>query len=95
LTEPSAVVHYGDVIRVSTTEFESRAEQLLEQVCVSGESVQIFEGGRAIVRLDKIDDEEAPKRVFGQFKNQVSIVSDIVGPIVDSEDWSTPLSDLA
>lgn len=89
------IVHYESVIQVSVAEFEREAEQLLEQVCATGESVQIFEGGQPVALLNPVEEEAAPKRVFGVFKDEVTILGDIVGPIVDVDERSGTFPDLA
>ena len=74
------------MIQVSATEYKHNALKLLEQVRVSGETVQITKRGRPIAQLVRVD-EAAPKRIFGQFSGDVRIIGDIVGPILDPEDW--------
>ena len=76
----------GHMIQVSATEYKHNALKLLEAVRVSGEPVQITKRGRPIAQLVRVDDP-APMRVFGQFQGDVTFVGDIVGPIIDPEDW--------
>ena len=74
------------MIQVSATEYKHNALKLLEQVRVSGETVQITKRGRPIAQLTRVE-EAVPKRQFDLFKDKVTIVGDIVGPILDAEDW--------
>ena len=78
------------MIHVTATEYKHNALKLLEQVRVSGEAVQITKRGRVIAQLVRVD-EAVPRWEFGQFRGDVTIIGDIVGPIVDPEDWSDPL----
>ena len=74
------------MIQVSATEYKRNALKLLEQVRTSGETVQITKRGRPIAQLVRVD--EAPtKRMLGLFLGDVEIKGDIVGPILDPEDW--------
>jgi prevent-host-death family protein len=79
-------MYNGHMIQVSATEYKHNALKLLEQVRVSGETVQITKRGRPIAQLIRVDDAKH-KRVFGQFRGDVTVVGDIVGPIVPPEDW--------
>ena len=72
--------------QVSATEYKHDALKLLEQVRVSGETIQITKRGRPVAQLVRVDDE-SPKRILGQFRNEVTLVGDIVGPIISPEDW--------
>jgi len=83
-------MYNGHMIQVSATEYKNNALKLLEQVRVSGEAVQITKRGRPIAQLVRVDDA-IPRRVFGQFRGDATIVGDIVGPIIDPEDWCDPL----
>jgi prevent-host-death family protein len=74
------------MIEVTATEYKHNALKLLEQVRATGEAVQISKRGRPIAQLVRIN-EVASRRVFGQFRGDSAIVGDIVGPIVDPEDW--------
>jgi prevent-host-death family protein len=74
------------MIQVSATEYKHNALKLLEQVRVTGEIIQITKRGRPIAQLVRVD-EAAPERIFGLFQGDVTIVGDIVGPIVDAAEW--------
>ncbi len=76
----------GHVIEVSATQYKNNALKLLEQVRASGETVQITKRGRAIAQLVPVD-AAGPKRELGKFIGDVTFVGDIVGPIIDPEDW--------
>jgi len=79
-------MYNGHMIQVSATEYKHNALKLLELVRASGEPVQITKRGRPIAQLVRVD-EAAPKRVLGQFRGDVTVIGDIVGPIIDPEDW--------
>ena len=79
-------MYNGHMIEVSATEYKHNALKLLEQVRVSGETIQITKRGRPIAQLVRVE-EAAPERLFGQFRGDVTIIGDIVGPIVDADDW--------
>ncbi len=74
------------MIEVSATEYKNNALKLLEQVRTSGESVQITKRGRPVAQLVPCH-EEAVNRIFGRFRGDARIVGDIVGPIIDPEEW--------
>jgi len=59
---------------------------LLEKVREYGETILITKRGKPIARLVRID-EESPQRAFGHFRDDAVLVGDIVGPILDREDW--------
>jgi prevent-host-death family protein len=79
-------MYNGHMIQVSATEYKHNALKLLEQVRISGEVIQITKRGKPVAQLVRVDDLK-PQRVFGQFHGEVKIVGDIVGPIVDPEEW--------
>lgn len=79
-------MYNGHMIQVSATEYKHNALKLLEQVRTSGEPVQITKRGTPIAQLVRVDPTTS-KRVLGQFCGEVSVVGDIVGPILAAEDW--------
>lgn len=79
-------MYNGHMIEVSATEYKHNALKLLEQVRVSGETVQILKRGKPVAQLVKVEGP-AGKRVLGQFRNEAKITGDIVGSIVAPEEW--------
>lgn len=77
----------GHMILVTATEYKHNALKLLEQVRTTGESIEITKRGRPVARLVRVDDPTR-ERELGAFWADATIVGDIVGPIVDPEDWS-------
>ena len=74
------------MIQVSATEYKHNALKLLEQVRISGETVQITKRGRPIAQLVRVDELHS-EQIFDEFKGDAVIVGDIVGPIISPEDW--------
>jgi len=79
-------MYTGHMIHVSATEYKNNALKLLEQVRASGESVQITKRGTPIALLVRVD-EAGPRRISGQFIGDVSLVGDVIGPILDEDEW--------
>jgi len=79
-------MYNGHMIQVSATEYKRNALKLLEQVRTSGETVQITKRGRPIAQLVRVE-EAAPRRLLGQFRGDVKEIGDIVGPIIDADEW--------
>ncbi len=81
-------MYNGHMVQVTATEYKHNALKLLEQVRVSGETVQITKRGRPIAQLVRCDDAQST-REFGKFRGDAIIVGDIVGPILDPEEWES------
>jgi prevent-host-death family protein len=79
-------MYNGHMIRVSATEYKNNALKLLERVRQSGEAVQITKRGKPVAQLVRLE-EPVPNRQFGRFRADLTIIGDIVGPIVEPEDW--------
>jgi len=79
-------IYNGHMIHVTATEYKNNALKLLEQVRVSGEPVQITKRGRPVALLIRVD-EVGPRRSAGQFVGDVTVAGDIVGPIIDEDEW--------
>ena len=79
-------MYNGHMIQVSATEYKHNALKLLEQVRISGETVQITKRGRPIAQLVRVDELHS-EQIFDEFKGDAVIVGDIVGPIISPEDW--------
>ena len=80
-------MYHGHMVEVSATEYKRHALKLLEHVRASGEAVRISKHGKPIALLVRID-EAAPNRLVGQFRGDVAIVGDVVGPIIAPDDWA-------
>jgi prevent-host-death family protein len=80
---------YNDhIIQVTATEYRHNALRLLEQVRVWGETVQITKRGRPIAQLVRCDDVKLA-REFGKFRDDATVVGDIVGPMLDPDEWDS------
>ena len=79
-------MYHGHMKTVTATEYKHNALKLLKQVRDTGEAIQITNRGEPVGRL--CPEENVPnKRVFGASRGLATNTGDIVGPIVDPEEW--------
>lgn len=80
-------MYNGHMRQVTATEYKHNALKLLEQVHQTGETIQITKRGKAYAELTAITQMPDLPRKLGQFEGQITIVGDIVGPIIDPSEW--------
>lgn len=80
-------MYNGHMRQVTATEYKHNALKLLEQVHQTGETIQITKRGKAYAELKAVAPQARLPRQLGQFEGQMTIVGDIVGPIIDPSEW--------
>jgi prevent-host-death family protein len=71
--------------KINAAAFKAQCLKLIDEVADSGEPITITKRGKAKVQLVAV--REKPKTLWGATKGTFKIVGDIVGPIVDPEEW--------
>ena len=68
--------------------FKAQCLAIIDDVHDNREEVIITKHGKPMARLVPLEDAQTrPKSLFGAMRGQFEIVGDIVGPIVDPEEW--------
>ena len=71
--------------KINAAAFKARCLALIDEVAESGQPITITKRGKAKVQLVAV--REKPKTLWGATKGTFKIVGDIVGPIVDKDEW--------
>jgi prevent-host-death family protein len=71
--------------KINAAAFKARCLALIDEVAESGQPITITKRGKAKVQLVAV--REKPKTLIGATKGTFRIVGDIVGPIVDEDEW--------
>ena len=71
--------------KINATAFKARCLALIDEVAESGQPITVTKRGKAKVQIVAV--REKPKTLWGATKGTFRIVGDIVGPIVDRDDW--------
>ena len=71
--------------KINAAAFKARCLALIDEVAESGQPITITKRGKAKVQLVAV--REKPKTLWGATKGTFRIVGDIVGPIVDKDEW--------
>ena len=71
--------------KINASAFKARCLALIDEVAESGQPITITKRGKAKVQLVAV--REKPKTLWGATKGTFKIVGDIVGPIVDKDEW--------
>ena len=71
--------------KINAAAFKARCLKLIDEVAESGEPITVTKRGKAKVQIVAV--REKPKTLIGATKGTFKILGDIVGPIVDSEEW--------
>ena len=68
--------------------FKAQCLAVIDDVHEKHETVVITKHGKPMAKLVPLEEEQAKRKsLFGALRGQVEIVGDIVGPIVDPEEW--------
>lgn len=68
--------------------FKTHCLSVIDDVHDKHEEVIITKHGKPMARLVPLEDaSSSPKNLFGAMRGQFKIVGDIVGPIVDPDEW--------
>ena len=68
--------------------FKAQCLAIIDDVHDKHEEVIITKHGKPMARLVPLHDAETKSTsLFGSMRGQIEIVGDVVGPIVDPEDW--------
>jgi prevent-host-death family protein len=71
--------------KINATAFKARCLALIDEVAESGQPITVTKRGKAKVQIVAV--REKPKTLWGATKGTFKIVGDIVGPIVDKDEW--------
>ena len=71
--------------KINAAAFKARCLKLIDEVAESGQPITVTKRGKAKVRIVAV--REKPKTLWGATKGTFKIVGDIVGPIVDKDEW--------
>ena len=71
--------------KINAAAFKAQCLALIDEVAESGQPITITKRGKAKVQLIAV--REKPKTLWGATKGTFKIVGDIVGPIVDKDEW--------
>ena len=71
--------------KINATAFKAKCLALIDEVAESGQPITITKRGKAKVQIVAV--REKPKTLIGATKGTFKIVGDIVGPIVDEDEW--------
>jgi prevent-host-death family protein len=68
--------------------FKAQCLAVIDDVHEKHETVVITKHGKPMAKLVPLEEEhDRPKSLFGAMRGQITIVGDIVGPIVDPDEW--------
>ena len=71
--------------KINAAAFKARCLALIDEVAESGQPITVTKRGKAKVQIVAV--REKPKTLIGATKGTFKIVGDIVGPIVDKDEW--------
>jgi prevent-host-death family protein len=71
--------------KINAAAFKARCLALIDEVAESGQPITVTKRGKAKVQIVAV--REKPKTLWGATKGTFRIVGDIVGPIVDKDEW--------
>ena len=71
--------------KINAAAFKARCLALIDEVAETGRPITVTKRGKAKVQIVAV--REKPKTLIGCAKGMFTIVGDIVGPIVDPEEW--------
>ena len=78
----------GHMTKINASDFKARCLAILDSVHETGERVVILKRGRPVAELSRVtgDGERYPQT---ELEGTVDIVGDIVGPVLQEEDWDS------
>jgi prevent-host-death family protein len=71
--------------KINAAAFKARCLALIDEVAETGQPITVTKRGKAKVQIVAVRDK--PKTLWGATKGTFRIVGDIVGPIVEPEEW--------
>ena len=71
---------------IKASEFKAKCLALMDQVALTGESIQVTKHGKPIVELRPIKPGK-PASPFGWHKGLTTALDDLIEPAVPLEDW--------
>src|SRR5437899_6034952 len=71
--------------KINAAAFKAKCLALIDEVAESGQPITVTMRGKAKVQIVAV--REKPKTLWGATKGTFKIVGDIVGPIVDKDEW--------
>jgi prevent-host-death family protein len=71
--------------KINAAAFKARCLALIDEVAESGQPITVTKRGKAKVQVIAV--REKPKTLWGATKGTFKIVGDIVGPIIDKDEW--------
>src|SRR5262249_50858334 len=71
--------------KINAAAFKARCLALIDEVAETGRPITVTKRGKAKVQIVAV--REKPKTLIGATKGTFKILGDIVGPIVDPEEW--------
>ena len=74
--------------------FKSKCLKLIDEVQATGEAVIITKQGKSVARLVPVNPKLVPvdsnrNDFYDSMKGKVTILGDIVGPVIPEEEWNT------
>ncbi len=74
---------------ISISEFKATCLEVLDNVCKSGNPILVTKRGEPIALVTPPPFSQKKKSWLGMYKGQIKILSDIVSPAVDENEWET------
>lgn len=72
--------------------FKAQCLAVIDDVHEKHETVVITKHGKPMAKLVPLaSEEEKPDSIFGFMRGKITITGDIVGPIVDPEEWDNDI----
>ncbi|MBV8193860.1 MAG: type II toxin-antitoxin system Phd/YefM family antitoxin [Alphaproteobacteria bacterium] len=71
--------------KINAAAFKARCLALIDEVAETGQPITVTKRGKAKVQIVAV--REKPKTLWGATKGTFKILGDIVGPIVEPEEW--------
>ena len=73
----------------TVTEFKAKCLAYISEVERTGKSITITKRGKVVAKLGRadVDDKSERARIRKSLEGSVQILGDIVGPIIDPDDW--------
>jgi prevent-host-death family protein len=71
--------------RISATEFKAKCLAILDEVSASGEEVTVLKRGKPVARV--VPPATGARYPQESLKGSVTIIGDVVSPVLPEEDW--------
>ena len=70
---------------ISVTDFKARCSEFINQVAETGQAITLTKRGKPTAMVVPAPQDEKKKLVLGQFRDQVTIIGDVLSPL--DEPW--------